>query len=280
MKQLKYLIFNSEKCIPIDYIDTNENLVIHNDNLYEFKITTDAQNVFDKLLCLLNKWDTFTKSHNITYWATAGTLLGAIRHKGFIPWDNDIDICVFLSDLNRIIELLDTQSEIKYSVCECGLRLYEPGSKIPTIDVFVCDFFDDNTIKYSGFIYNNKPTWYMDKLFPKEFFFKDELYPLLEVPFENMSIPVPKNYQNFLNRAFSNNCLTNCKISSHVVLHNILDMDILSGPSNDLLKIIYGIENIFNIPVEDRLTKILVCDVTNFVFKNNFLHNILEQFMK
>ena len=124
MKELKYSIFNTEKYIPIDDIDDNENLIIHNDNLYEFKITNDSQNVFDELLCLLNNWDTFAKLYNITYWATAGTLLGAIRHKGFIPWDNDIDICVFLSDLNRIIQLLDTQSEIKYMVSENGLRLY------------------------------------------------------------------------------------------------------------------------------------------------------------
>ena len=279
MKELKYSIFNTEKYIPIDDIDDNENLIIHNDNLYEFKITNDSQNVFDELLCLLNNWDTFAKLYNITYWATAGTLLGAIRHKGFIPWDNDIDICVFLSGLNRIIQLLDTQSEIKYMVSENGLRLYIKKKSV-FIDIFVCDFFDDNTIKYAGFIYNNKATWYMDKLFPKEFFFKDELYPLLEVPFENISIPVPKNYQNFLNRTFSNNCLTNCKISTHVVIHKILDIDILSSHFTNFLKIIYGVENIFNIPVEERITKILLCDGGDFLFKNNFLHNIVEKFIK
>lgn len=49
-------------------------------------------------LDLLNKLDSFCKEHNIQYYAFAGTLLGAVRHRGFIPWDNDIDVAVSRTD--------------------------------------------------------------------------------------------------------------------------------------------------------------------------------------
>lgn len=49
--------------------------------------------------------DKFCKEHNIRYFLCAGTLLGAIRHKGYIPWDDDIDIMLFREDYNRLIDI-------------------------------------------------------------------------------------------------------------------------------------------------------------------------------
>lgn len=56
-------------------------------------------------LSLLLKFDAFCKDHGLRYSLAGGTLLGAVRHKGFIPWDDDIDLCMPRPDWDRLVQI-------------------------------------------------------------------------------------------------------------------------------------------------------------------------------
>lgn len=58
------------------------------------------------MLGMLIVFDKICKKHNISYWLEFGTLIGAIRHGGFIPWDDDIDVSVLESDMNKLRKVL------------------------------------------------------------------------------------------------------------------------------------------------------------------------------
>lgn len=67
-----------------------------------------------KQLEILEKVDQVCNKHGIKYYLCAGTLLGAVRHKGFIPWDDDIDISMPYDDYLRFIQIAQDELGEKY----------------------------------------------------------------------------------------------------------------------------------------------------------------------
>ena len=62
---------------------------------------------------LMNILDKIFKKHNLTYWLDFGTLLGAHRHKGLIPWDDDMDISMPREDYDKLLEILTQELDTK-----------------------------------------------------------------------------------------------------------------------------------------------------------------------
>ena len=61
-------------------------------------------------LALLIDFDEICKQNNIHYWLDFGTLIGAVRHKGYIPWDDDIDLGLFREDFDRIMDVVNNNT--------------------------------------------------------------------------------------------------------------------------------------------------------------------------
>jgi len=67
----------------------------------------DSKLVKNIELNILVEFDKFCRVNNLVYYLAGGTLLGAIRHKGFIPWDDDIDVCMPRKDYLKFVNTFD-----------------------------------------------------------------------------------------------------------------------------------------------------------------------------
>lgn len=118
------------------------------------------------LLEMLKCFDKFCKENKLNYFLAGGSTLGAIRHQGFIPWDDDIDLAMLRSDFEKMEKLMgeknnsiSTSQTITYSPIECqvipeapvghlyyGKNLIKEAAIAPKIDIHPIDGVPQNIL--------------------------------------------------------------------------------------------------------------------------------------
>ncbi|MDO4187961.1 MAG: LicD family protein [Lachnospiraceae bacterium] len=86
-----------------------ENVYLEDEIRDGFYVPSIAKRAFTAELSILHEINRICEKYNIRYYADWGTMLGTVRHRGFIPWDDDLDIFMFRSDLNRFIEVSEKE---------------------------------------------------------------------------------------------------------------------------------------------------------------------------
>ena len=67
-----------------------------------------------ELLKLLKAFDAFCQQFGVKYTLSGGSLLGAVRHKGFIPWDDDIDCIVDRNNFNKLCDVIKDNKTLQF----------------------------------------------------------------------------------------------------------------------------------------------------------------------
>lgn len=188
-----------------------------NNILTDYEDLESINKLFKKIVPLLEK-------HNIQYWIIGGTLLGAIRNKGIIPWDDDVDISILESDEQKLLNLKEELDNLDLNITDIffGYKIYEKNGKIipnksnfkfPFIDIFITKK-QDKIINFKSSDANN--------MWENDYFTNEELFPLKKYQFEDYYVYGPNNPYDYLNRAYPEWKTKAVKTYDHIV-HKKID---------------------------------------------------------
>jgi lipopolysaccharide cholinephosphotransferase len=153
---------------------------------------------------MMKDFDEVMTHHNIKYWVDFGSLLGAVRHKGIIPWDDDLDIALKKEDIASVLVLKPIFEKLGYRLKEMffgyklipsqPLNLNLPDQYVPFLDIFTISKNKDGLWAYNDFPLNDKER-YKD----------DDIWPLKRHSFGGITVPIPQKPHRFLDQEFGDN---------------------------------------------------------------------------
>ena len=158
-----------------------------------------------QLLMMLKYFHSICNTHDIQYWLCGGSLLGAVRHNGFILNDDDVDVCIQVKDVDKLFSIShDTVTLEWYGADQCLLKMKSKKNPSIFIDIFITEH-DENVYRYKG---SCCQTFH-------EMWYDNELFPLRTVKFCGINVRVPNRSSSYLRRTYGNNWAKEWRISHY-----------------------------------------------------------------
>lgn len=104
MTECERLLFNG--CFPPSFLEEETRC--------EYLVNSKMKKVWAIEMNLLQRFGQLCEKYSLRYWVAFGSLLGAVRHKGFIPWDDDMDVWMPRDDYNRLLSISNLNLEEPY----------------------------------------------------------------------------------------------------------------------------------------------------------------------
>jgi hypothetical protein len=160
--------------------------------------------VVQKIYQMFKDIDDLFSLCKIQYWVDSGTLLGAVRHNGLIPWDDDLDLCMLQDQEQKFLSLIYFLNKLGYHVVGMpyGYKIYPIDGdplknrpwKYPSCDIFLV------LQKNDKFYY--KMHWNQEKTTGVVYMNSEEIFPLRTYVFGPLVVSGPNNPYPYLNRTY------------------------------------------------------------------------------
>ena len=188
-------------------------------------ISPEQNAVAKKLKKLLKRWIRLAKENDIDWFCNGGTLLGAIRDKGLIHYDNDLDICVFFKDYDKIKNMY-CGDKFAIHECEQGFQMTSKRDMFPFVDLWLVAPTPSNKneiILASPFL-NGKLSFWAHEAWPNDKYALNDVTNIDKLPFEGMMVNVPRNYEMYVKKMYGDDCLERYVVAEHTDNHWMTDL--------------------------------------------------------